>query len=103
MRNKQPPYPFRSIGWNDNEQTCAYLRGELEVAEGLSILGWPIVLNPEVIDGLSIGIPAHHKLNLSGRNEVHMCASTFTGLAVPAKLTLVEQMVRIHERHLTKQ
>lgn len=80
--------------------TAEAIKAKCSIAEGLTILGWPIVINPATPPSLTIALPAAHPLNMSGANEVHMSAAMFSSLALPPKMAIVEQMVRTIKRQI---
>lgn len=83
--------PFTRIP--HNEQALFHLRQMFERADGLTILGWPIVINPVVRKAHSVVLGVDSAMNFTGSNEIHMTQETFSTMAIPAELALVEATV----------
>jgi hypothetical protein len=69
------------------------LRETFVVADCLTILGWPVVLNPCVRDFMTVCIGIDNPLCITGGNEVQMSPAHLTRLALPAQMALVERNV----------
>lgn len=75
----RPLKPFDRIL---NEEAAYHLRESCEIAD-VTVLGWPVVVNPQMDHGLGILVPHYHLACCSGRNELHVAPTTFTTMAVP--------------------
>lgn len=89
-------YPF------DQELSAdagAALRESCKLTD-LMISGWPVVINPMMLQGVTVAIGGTHPASVTRDDEIHMSQATYTSMAIVGNWNQVEQLVKNVQQHL---